>query len=158
MQRFWKQFAVLWAVALIFAGANEAGFATGSPARAETILHTSRDLFLEKCSRCHEEERAYDIISHRLNWMRTVASMAVKNRSWMPPEAVEDILHYRTYYPIHMRALFQHRCGECHGLDELRRRPRSAGQWQTLITYMSKRWGLDVTDEERALLVAGLRA
>ena len=72
----------------------------GSPAAAEgeesvSSARGSRSIFLEKCSHCHEPERAYAIIAGRKDWTVTVARMAVKDRAWMPAADVRRVIAYR---------------------------------------------------------------
>ena len=111
-----------------------------------------RALFLEKCSSCHDAGIAYGAMSSRLQWMRTVAAMALKEDAAMDREAVRDLFAYQSYCRAHARTLFSRLCGECHDFETMEVTGRSLRQWRTMVTYMAGRWGVPVTDEERELL------
>lgn len=157
MQSSWQRVIVMVVAGSVFSAAAAAAcFAATQQEQALLPVHASRTFFLQKCSRCHEPERAYDIIAAGPGWKGTVAAMAIKDRTWMPPEAVRAIISYGTYYPVHVRLLFHDRCSGCHSLEEVKSHTRSPAQWRTMVTYMAKRRELGMTDEERALLAAGL--
>ena len=156
MRGRWRESGVLLVVAVLLAWPG------GQPAASErrggptAPMESVRRLFLEKCSRCHEPERAYRVITDRPLWTRTVASMAIMDRHWIPPEAVRRILDYSIYYRPHQRTVFRRYCGGCHDREELRYLRKNEAQWRICITYMAQRYGGEISKEEVELLVCGL--
>jgi len=118
----------------------------------------SRNIFLEKCSRCHEPERAYTVIVERKEWTVTVARMAVKDRAWMAAADVKRIIAYQADYPAVQQAVFDKKCGSCHKWDEIRGFEMGDSQLRLYINFMSQRHGGEITMEECELLLSGLKS
>lgn len=150
--------AALLAALCIFTvtgGTPAAGRGGGPP--AGPAPPASRTVFLEKCGRCHEPERAYRIMEDWTTWVLTVARMAVKDRQWIPPEDVRQIIAYHSVYRTHQRSLFQEHCGECHAWERLQEIEKSPSQMRTWIKFMTQRHhGQDLTREECELILCGL--
>lgn len=137
-------------------------FTAGSPTAADdeeeaSSARDSRNIFLEKCSHCHEPERAYALIDGRKEWTVTVARMAVKDRAWMPAADVKRIIAYQSDYPATQQAMFEEKCGRCHKWDEVRGFEMGDSQLRLYINFMSQRHGGEITMEECELLLCGLR-
>lgn len=128
----------------------------GSDGLPEPPKTASRGVFLDKCSRCHEPERGYEVIEDYREWVLIVARMSIKDRSWIAPEEVRQIIAYHGSYLGDGITLFTERCGECHTREELRGLDKSAGQWRTWIRFMAGRHGSEVTAEECELLLCSL--
>ncbi len=157
MEYGWHRIFVVGVLLLLLLGAaGKVAYSVADPVRNNLRPFNTRDIFLERCSRCHEPEKAYGAIGNKPAWSRTVASMAIRDRSWIPPDDVRMILDYQDYYRTHTRLIFQQHCGGCHAPGEIARGGRSESQWRTIITYMANRRGSGITSEERELLVVGL--
>lgn len=117
----------------------------------------SRNLFLDKCSYCHEPERGYAVITGRKEWAVTVARMAVKDRAWIPASDVKRLLAYQADYPAVQQAVFGKKCGRCHKWDEVRAFEMGSSQLRLYINFMSQRHGSEITMEECELLLSGLQ-
>jgi cytochrome c553 len=153
----WRVTGIVLAVVAFLAGAEVLSADPKSGHGSTALPEESRGLFLEKCSRCHEPERAYGVITDRTLWARTIASMALRDRAWIPSGTVRRILDYSIYYRPYQRSVFRSYCGGCHDWKELRSLRKNEAQWRTCITYMAQRHGGEITREEIELLVCGLQ-
>ena len=118
----------------------------------------SRDIFLGKCSHCHEPERGYAVIGARKEWAVTVARMAVKDRDWIPAADVKRLIAYQEDYRPVQQAVFEKKCGRCHKWDEVRAFEMGSSQLRLYINFMSQRHGGEITMEECELLLSGLQS
>lgn len=116
----------------------------------------SRAAFLQRCSHCHEPERAYTVIDDYTQWVLTVARMAIKDRGWISSEDVKRLVGYYAEHSRFRMTLFQDRCGGCHTWEEVRGMGKNPNQWRTWIRYMSQRHVGEMTSEECELLACGL--
>lgn len=113
-----------------------------------------RELFLEKCSRCHESGRGYSIIGNREQWIKKVASMSAKDFNWISTNEMQNIISYYDDHTGFAEALFNQKCSVCHRREDLVKLEKSDAQWRTMITFMGKRSvdGLD-KDETEVILI-----
>ena len=155
MRDYFRKFVVFAAAVSIVCAAGEISQATEVAGSAVPSADL-REIFLEKCSRCHEPERSYSVINDYRAWVLTVARMSIKDRHWIAPEDVKHIIAYHGSYRAEGVALFDERCGECHTREKLGSLGKSAGQWRTWIRFMAQRHGREVTDEECELLLCSL--
>lgn len=154
MKGWWRRAVLLLAAGAVLTASPVAAVAAESSLTSRG--YRSRALFLDKCSHCHPAERGYDAAADRVEWVRAVAIMALKDRAWIEPADVSHLIEYFQYCRIAQRLLFQRQCGDCHLAGELRVKSKSPSQWRTRIAYMAHRHGGDLSDEELALLRFGL--
>ena len=157
MRNYFRKFVVFAAAVSIVCAAGEISQPTEVAGSAVPSADL-REIFLEKCSRCHEPERAYTVIVERKEWTVTVARMAVKDRAWMAAADVKRIIAYQADYPAVQQAVFDKKCGSCHKWDEIRGFEMGDSQLRLYINFMSQRHGGEITMEECELLLSGLKS
>lgn len=150
------RFALALVVAALVVHAPGGGLLRPRGAMGDPAAATARGVFLVKCSRCHGAERAYVAIGKPASWGRAVATMALKDRAWLPPEAVREVLSYRRHLAPHQRTLFERCCGSCHAPSGLETLEKNRSQWRTCVTYMARRRCEGITSEEVELLLLRL--
>ena len=100
--------AVLPVVAVLFSAA------VSSSAGGEDLtllrLDSSRFVFLQTCSQCHEPERGYLVIDNPEEWAATVTRMLVKDGGHITLEKVNQfalIMKYGTEYKRNQKVFFE---------------------------------------------------
>jgi mono/diheme cytochrome c family protein len=151
--------ALLAATACAPAGRVSPGAAAPSVAAKPVVaeVRTPRDIFLARCSKCHDAERGYAGIEGKESWSRLVERMAAKDPAWLPAGDVRSVIAYREVHSAHVGNLFRAKCGPCHqSLAEMRKTDKSPAQWRTMINFMGKRSPEGLSREEAEAIFWGL--
>jgi hypothetical protein len=64
--------------------------------QVKEIVHflSSKSLFEEKCTGCHSDDRALDLIKNKEDWTKTVNFMQKKKSGWISDKEAEQIIIY----------------------------------------------------------------
>jgi hypothetical protein len=64
--------------------------------QVKEIIHflSSKSLFETKCSGCHSDDRALDLIKNKEEWTKTVNFMQKKKEGWITDEEAKQIIIY----------------------------------------------------------------
>jgi len=150
-------FIPIGAAILMLSGCAQqsAGIPPGQP-EATVSSHSPRELFMEKCSRCHEARKAYAVVDEREKWIKLVAAMATKDLGWINTDQMRTIISYHEEHPGVLSETFDRKCGSCHHWDTLRPLEKSASQWRTMINFMGNRSPGGLDRDEAEILFTGL--
>lgn len=147
-------FVIMWLAAAVrtFAGGEDLTLLR---------LDSSRFMFLQVCSECHEPERGYLVIDDPGEWAATVSRMMGKGEGHVTLEKVSQyvlIMRYGTEYKRYQEAFFEARCGRCHD-RELMQQGLNEGvtEWHDRTAAIPKDHTSWITNEEYELVLLGLR-
>ncbi len=147
--------ALLLAAGLIMSGCAGQTAVTkpGAPGSEDVApAVSSRELFMEKCSHCHQAMQAYSVVEERERWIKLVATMATKNLNWIDTGEMRVIINYHDEHHQVAVDLFQGKCGECHQLDRLSLLEKTSAQWRTMIKFMGTRSTGGLNEDETEML------
>ena len=130
--------------------------ATAPPPGAAARPATPREVFLNKCSKCHSAGKAYAIIHRRDLWDAQVAVCTSHDPSWIKDADMKAIIAYYEDHPQVLARVFNRSCGDCHQWAKLRELHKSGTQWESIISFMGGMSGTMMSRDEAELLCGGL--
>ncbi len=146
------------AVALFWASA---AVSPSAPQEDLTLLriNSSRFMFLQVCSQCHEPERGYLVIGDPEEWAAAVWRMAGRVRGHITLSRVSqtsEVLKYGSEYSRYQRAFFEKRCGSCHDWQQIGKLSSGGSGYHDWTKAVSCGEGGWITSEELELIRCGI--
>lgn len=142
----------LLAVLLLAGCAADGRQAVPAEPKVAPVPQTPRDVFLSRCSRCHEASRAYAVVGQKDRWIKTAAAMAARDLRWIDTPRLKVLAAYPDEHPRVVGELFSRRCGGCHQAAGLRKLGKTPSQWKTMISFMAGRSGQALSKDEYEML------
>lgn len=123
-------------------------------------IDSTRFMFLQVCSQCHEPERGYQVISDPGEWAATVSRMLVRGSGHITLEKVSQfakVVKYSSDYHHYQKAFFEARCARCHDRDLMQALSEGITTWHDRTAALPQDTASWITDEEYELVLLGLR-
>ena len=111
-------------------------------------------LFVEKCSTCHEPERALSVIKDPEVWAQTVKRMQYYSKGEITDEQVNEIVDFHVSEQQLEIETFQQTCTRCHDDERINSRSMSEDEWLATIKRMQQKAPDLITDEKITLIAA----
>ena len=146
-------------------------FLATSPARAQQPANAlppgdGRDLVATACTQCHALSVILAMRDGSIGWKRHLHHMIMRGAQLSPPEADTVLAYLDANFgpgqrmppakPVALPAgpgkeLVESRCTLCHDLERVTAAKRSKHEWESVVANMLERFGLQASDEARAI-------
>jgi len=103
------------------------------------------DLFQNKCSKCHETDRAKKLHKSKDNFLEIVKKMQRKEGSGITGQDAKEISEF---LGNPSRFLFEAKCTKCHGLDRVIEAHKKGTLTKETIKKMQQKKGSDIQAQE----------
>lgn len=110
-------------------------------------------LFREKCSKCHELERALQATKDEAAWGNAIRRMRDQHKADISERELDQLVIYHTERQKMEAAIFQEKCQKCHPGKIFLEKNLTPSQTRELIRRMQEKAGSTVTDEDVELIV-----
>jgi hypothetical protein len=131
---------------------------TAPRAAPEAQPSTPREVFLNKCSKCHPADVAYAVVHRQELWAAQVSVCSSRADSGIGEGDRGAIVAYFEAHPQVLAAVFSRYCGGCHSWGALRELHKSRTQWEAMIGFMGGMSGTMITRDAAETLCRGLSA
>lgn len=111
-------------------------------------------LFLEKCSTCHQPDRALAVIKDPQVWALTIKRMQSYSKGAITDRDAQDLVEFHVSEQQREIATFKETCTKCHDDERITSRSMSEEQWLATIKRMREKAPELITDEKVNLLAA----
>jgi cytochrome c5 len=111
-------------------------------------------LFLEKCSSCHEPERALAVFKEPQLWARTIKRMQYYSKGAFTDKEAEVLVDFHVDEQQRELNAFNETCTKCHDTERINSRSMSDLQWLEIIRRMQQKAPELILDEKINLLAA----
>ena len=111
-------------------------------------------LFLDKCSSCHQANRALSVIKDPMVWDMTIKRMQNYSKGSISDLDAQEIVDFHVTQQQKEIDNFKETCTKCHDDERINKRSMSEDQWLETIKRMQKKAPELITDEKVILLAA----
>lgn len=111
-------------------------------------------LFLEKCSSCHNPARALSVIEDPEVWAETIKRMQFYSKGAITDQEARDLVDFHVARQQKEIDTFRQTCTKCHDDSRINSRSMSEEEWIATIKRMQKKAPELITDEKVNLLAA----
>jgi len=112
------------------------------------------ELFLEKCSSCHNPARALSVIKDPEVWAETIKRMQFYSKGAITDQEARELVDFHVARQQKEIDTFRQTCTKCHDDNRINSRSMSEEQWIATIKRMQKKAPELITDEKVNLLAA----
>ena len=120
----------------------------------QQAMEQGRALFVEKCSACHDPQRAFSVIKDPEIWAQTIKRMQYYSQGAISNEEAEVLVSFHITEQQREINAFKETCTKCHNDERIDNRSMSEEQWLATIRRMQKKAPELITDEKINLLAA----
>jgi mono/diheme cytochrome c family protein len=120
----------------------------------DTEFQKGMALFAEKCSACHELQKALSVIKDPEVWEQTIKRMQSYSKGTITDQEVQELVDFHVTEQQREINTFRETCTVCHDDERINRRSMSEEQWLATIKRMQKKAPELITDEKVSLLTA----
>lgn len=106
------------------------------------------EVFVEKCSACHNLERALAAEKDEDAWRRTIAIMSGKRGSPLKPNDVEALVRLHVERQKTEQEVFRQDCAKCHPAERALEKIMTKNEWRDTVKRMAARASAPMSDEE----------
>jgi mono/diheme cytochrome c family protein len=113
-------------------------------------------VFEQKCSNCHDVNRAFTLERDEASWRKLIVAMRQKTGSDISDNEVELIVGHHIERQKKARELFEKKCKNCHERRSLMSPPqalKTPEEWERTVRRMMSREGEALDDESIDILV-----
>jgi mono/diheme cytochrome c family protein len=111
-------------------------------------------LFVEKCSACHNPNRAFSVIKDPEVWAQTLKRMQTYSKGAITDDQAAEIVNFHVTQQQRELNTFQETCSKCHDDERINSRSMSDEQWLATIKRMQQKAPELITDEKVTVLAA----
>ena len=111
-------------------------------------------LFVEKCSACHDPNRALTVIKDPDIWAQTIKRMQYYSKGAISKQEVEELIDFHVTEQQREISTFEETCTKCHDDERINSRSMSEEQWLSTIKRMQQKAPELISDEKVNLLAA----
>jgi cytochrome c5 len=111
-------------------------------------------LFLEKCSLCHEPDRALAVFKDPEVWAQTIKRMQYYSKGAFTDEEAKVLVGFHVDEQQRELNTFEETCTKCHDDERINSRSKSDEQWLATIKRMQQKAPELISDEKINLLAA----
>jgi cytochrome c5 len=126
---------------------------TGTP-RDQQVMMKGMKLFEEKCSSCHEPNRALTVIKDPAVWVQTIKRMQYYSKGAISDQEAKELVEFHVTAQQREIDTFEKTCTKCHDDERINSRSMSEDQWLATIKRMQQKAPELITDEKVYLLAA----
>ena len=112
------------------------------------------ELFIQKCSSCHNPARALSVIKDPEVWAQTIKRMQQYSKGAITDLEAKELVDFHVARQQKEIDTFQQTCTKCHNDNRIRSRSMSEEQWLETIKRMQKKAPELISDEKVNLLAA----
>lgn len=128
---------------------------TGQPGQKKEVgLQEGMALFVEKCSECHELNRALTVFRDPEVWDQTIKRMQSYSKGGISDQQAEELVGFHVTEQQREIHAFKETCTQCHDDQRINSRSMSDDQWLATIKRMQKKAPELISDEKINLLAA----
>jgi mono/diheme cytochrome c family protein len=124
--------------------------------KEQPAMKKGMELFLKKCSSCHNPSRALTVIKDPEVWAETIKRMQHYSKGEITDQEAEELVNFHVARQQEEITTFQETCTKCHTDKRIISRSLSEEQWIETIKRMQKKAPKLITDEKVNLLAAYL--
>jgi cytochrome c5 len=110
-------------------------------------------LFLEKCSLCHEPDRALAVFKDPEVWAQTIKRMQYYSKGAITNQQARELVDFHVTEQQKEINAFKETCTQCHDDERINSRSMSEEQWLATIKRMQQKAPDLISDEKINLLV-----
>jgi cytochrome c5 len=122
--------------------------------KQEVIFQSRVALFAEKCTVCHELDKALTVIKDPQVWEQTIKRMQSYSKGAITDQQAKELVDFHVTEQQREINAFQESCTICHDDERVNRRSMSEEQWLATIRRMQKKAPELISDEKINLLTA----
>lgn len=115
-------------------------------AEEKTVQASPYELFLNKCTKCHDKEQALKKHESRTYWIDVVKRMKMEHGVKVTDEESDAIVKMLGDPD---RKVFEEKCSKCHALDRVSSYHETDGKAKEVTEKMSKKTGANISDDEK---------
>jgi len=123
-------------------------------ARLSPDIKSGMTLFLEKCSTCHDPDRALTVIKDPEVWSQTIKRMQYYSKGAITDSEVNKLVDFHVTEQEREINTFEQTCTRCHDDKRINSRSMSEAEWLATIKRMQLKAPELITDEKVNLLAA----
>ncbi len=109
-------------------------------------------LFLEKCSSCHEAERAMEVFKDDELWVETINKMQARSEGVISDQDAETLIKFHINEQKKEVETFEKTCTICHTDERINKRSMTSEEWLAIVKRMQQKAPDLITDEKVELL------
>jgi mono/diheme cytochrome c family protein len=117
-------------------------------------LQEGMALFVEKCSECHELDRALTVYKDPKILEQTIKKMQSYSKGAITDQQTKELVGFHVSEQQREIIAFKETCTHCHGDKRINNRTLSADQWLETIKRMQQKASELISDEKINLLAA----
>lgn len=121
---------------------------TISPSAATDIV----DLFLVKCSECHEPAQALNVFKDDKAWENTIARMRDYSNGFISKAEAEKLIKFHRNKQQREIEVFEKSCTVCHSEERINQRSMSEAEWRAVLRRMQQKKPELITDDKLKIL------
>jgi cytochrome c5 len=110
-------------------------------------------LFVEKCSACHEPDRALTVLKDPEVWAQTIKRMQYYSKGAITNQQAKELVDFHVTEQQKEINAFKETCTQCHDDERINSRSMSEEQWLATIKRMQQKAPDLISDEKINLLV-----
>jgi cytochrome c5 len=122
--------------------------------RDQPHLRRVKALFVNKCSECHQSNRALRYFNDRKVWEQTLKRMQYYSKGAITNQEIEDLVDFHVTQQQQEIDAFKKTCTKCHDDTRINNRSMSEEQWLETIKRMQQKAPELISDEKVSLLAA----
>jgi len=122
--------------------------------RDQQAMKRGTALFVEKCSACHDPNRAFTVIKDPEVWAQTIKRMQYYSKGAITDQEAQDIVDFHVTEQQREINAFNETCMKCHDDERINSRSMSEEQWLATIKRMQQKAPELISDEKINLLAA----
>jgi len=126
---------------------------TGAPFDKQAMKR-GMTLFVEKCSSCHEPNRALTVIKDPEVWAQTIKRMQYYSKGAITDQEAKELVVFHVTQQQREINAFKETCTKCHDDARINSRSMSEEQWIATIKRMQLKAPELISDEKIVLLAA----
>ena len=111
-------------------------------------------LFVEKCSSCHEPDKALSVIKDPEIWAQTIKRMQYYSKGAITDQQAKRLVDFHVTKQQKEINAFKETCTQCHDDERINSRSMSEEQWLATIKRMQQKAPELISDEKTNLLAA----
>ena len=117
-------------------------------------LEQKKVLFVQKCSACHDPNRAFGVVKDPEVWAQTIKRMQYYSKGAISDQDAQELIDFHVNEQQKEIDTFNDTCTKCHNDDRISSKSMSEEQWLATIKRMQLKAPELISDEKINLLAA----
>jgi len=115
-------------------------------AEEKAVQSSPYEIFLNKCTKCHDKEQALKRHESKTYWIDVVRRMTMEHGVKVSSEESDAIVKMLAEPD---RKVFEDKCSKCHPLDRISSYHETDGKAKEVTEKMSKKDGANISEDEK---------